>query len=70
MSRGGEGGYLWFPPSVYNPGSRQRQDWRQWALSLLHKVTLHVGPVFRCVTRSSGVCERDYAKPQLPLAPV
>ena len=36
-----------------------------------------LGPAFRCVTRSiilkkkysSGVCERDYAKPQLPLGP-
>ena len=36
-------------------------------LSLVHKVTL--GLAFRCVTRSSGVCERDYTKPQLPLAP-
>ena len=36
-------------------------------LSLVHKVTL--GLAFRCVTRSSGFCERDYAKSQLPLAP-
>ena len=36
-------------------------------LSLVHKVTL--GPAVRCVTRSNGGLERDYAKPQLPLAP-
>ena len=35
---------------------------------LVHKVTLDPAYVC-CVTRSSEVCERDYEKPQLPLAP-
>ena len=49
--------------SVYAVNGRSSRD----HYSLVHKVTL--GPAFRCVTRSSEVCERDYAKPQLPLAP-
>ena len=44
-------------------GSTKTERVADLSLSLVHKVTL--GPAFPCVTRNSGVCEGNYAKPEV-----